>query len=88
MKNNTPSTKTSNKKAAQKHTVNVLKKDDGTRKVKKVVQSFALAAVICGSESYCDFETFGKEQLPSLSDNLRRKMMREKMSESTVRYRR
>ena len=93
MKNSTPTTKTSHKKAPQRHIVNVLKKDNQQRKVKKVAQSFAqtikeindprtsegaiqypldeilftaLAAVICGSESYDDFETFGKEQIPWL----------------------
>ena len=89
MKNSTPTTKTFSKKIPQKHIVNVLKKDNGMRKVKKVVQSFAqavkeindprtsegaiqypldeilftaLAAVICGSGSYYDFETFEKNK--------------------------
>jgi len=35
MKNSTSTTKTSHKKAPQKHIVNALKKDNGTRKVKK-----------------------------------------------------
>jgi len=38
-----PTTKTSPPKAWSKHIVNVLKKDNGTRKVKKVAQSFAQA---------------------------------------------
>ena len=41
MKNSTPTTKTSHKKAPQKHIVNVLKKDNQQRKVKKAAQSFA-----------------------------------------------
>ena len=86
MTNSTPTTKTSPQKARPKHIVNVLKKDNGTRKVKKVAQSVqelkdprtsegailypldeilftALAAVLCGSESCYDFETFGKTQI-------------------------
>ena len=76
--------------ARKKQIVNTLKKDNGTRKVKRVSQEFtaivkeiddprvrtdsihyplaeilfiALAATICGGESYRDFEAFGKAQL-------------------------
>jgi len=93
MKNSTPTTKTSHKKALQKHIVNALNKDNQQRKIKKIAKMFvqtvkkmndprtsegaiqypldeilftALAAVLCGSESYYDFETFGKTQLPWL----------------------
>jgi predicted transposase YbfD/YdcC len=77
------------KSAGKKQVVNTIKKDNGQRKIKKVVETFkeavqeiddprtrkgaidyplveilfiALAAVICGSESYYDFETFGNSQ--------------------------
>jgi predicted transposase YbfD/YdcC len=78
------------KSVSKKQVVNTLKKDNGQRTVKKVVQTFkqavkeiddprtregaiddplvellftSLAAVICGSTSYYDFETFGNAQL-------------------------
>ena len=45
MKNNTATTKTSTRKTLQKHIVNVLKKDNQQRKVKKTVKSFAQGCV-------------------------------------------